>query len=350
MKLNRFDLKLIRFLKEEKCLYLKTIFFFNLLQIEPNKSNNEFIRYLACNVINLNEILTNLQNGIICFLPFHGYSTDGGFFDNEFEYHYNNLFTLDSKFYCSAENTSNFNVYSAFISNLYSDFNISINELPKHYKDFQKVKDLLKFDKNIGHKKIEKESINRFCLNARKSLIFKPNKFSQSSTNFLDDSKLLENFLLKDYFALNFIYFNNNGFYTCPGKTVLIFIHDTKELTENDNKMLLEMKTANTLESLYNYVKSKDYLKKINMKSEEKIVHCEFDTLLQREKGMNLKLVFWLQIKQKNNYFVELKQFIHFGKFVLINFIDAIKTSDDSNIDFSKVFFFGNVLKMKSND
>ena len=106
------------------------------------------------------------------------------------------------------------------------------------------------------------------------------------------------------------------------------------------------------------YTYDKDLLKKqihnlniLNQEDTKQYTYYEFDTMVQKMKNMNLRVLLWVKLKSLDHFIICLRSFYHFGKYVIIKFIDKFVKNQLSgnNMDFSKVLFLGNVLKFKNN-
>jgi len=292
--------------------FFKLKYLFLLYLLKNNKINlkdiSEFYLFLAVKCTNFKDLINNYLNCSPTIIPVLGYKNEGGVFSNG--YHYNNLnvFKLN-KFFSSMPNEVNFNVYSSLIPEFCSDY----------------YHDLLKITKSdISMKSMRSLS----QINTEFSIyVFKKSRYVRYGVT-------------------------NIGSFTCPGKTLVIFIHDDKELNEADLKLLNETKVLANYDLLNTYVKNNDHLQVLNssMNDPKQIVYYEFNTLIQRKRKMNLKLVLWTQVGKGTENLVDLQPFMHIGKYFITKFIDSYRHEYDNNIDFSKTLFFGNIFKMLKED
>jgi hypothetical protein len=339
--------------------YLNIKFLFLLFLLKNNKINlkdsSEFYLFLARKMTNFKDLINNYLNVSPTIIPVLGYKSEGGVFSEG--YHYNNLNVLKKyKFYSSKPNEGNFNVFSSLIPEFCTDYyrdrlkvtkksEISLKLMKNPYPintnfSISTFKDLINQSRYSRYKVDNEYQVDAF------------DAYQNSEMKIVDDSYILEKFSSNYYFSCDHIYLNNIGNFTCPGKTLVIFIHDDKELNEADLKLLNETKILVDNEILNTYIKNNNHLQVLNssMNSIQKIVYYEFDTIIQRNKKMNLKLVLWTQIPTHTEYLVDLQPYIHIGKYFITKFIDSHPHHIDKNIDFSKTLFFGNIFKMLKED
>jgi len=334
--------------------FFKLKYLFLLYLLKNNKINlkdiSEFYLFLAVKCTNFKDLINNYLNCSPTIIPVLGYKNEGGVFSNG--YHYNNLnvFKLN-KFFSSMPNEVNFNVYSSLIPEFCSDYYHDLLKITKSDISMKSMRSLSQINTKFSIYVFKKSRYVRYGV-TNDYPVDAFDSYQESSMKIIDDSSILEKFSSNYYFSCDHIYLNNIGSFTCPGKTLVIFIHDDKELNEADLKLLNETKVLANYDLLNTYVKNNDHLQVLNssMNDPKQIVYYEFNTLIQRKRKMNLKLVLWTQVGKGTENLVDLQPFMHIGKYFITKFIDSYRHEYDNNIDFSKTLFFGNIFKMLKED
>ena len=300
-----------------------------------------------------NLLLTN-------YLPIVGYKTDGGY--EKKEIHYKNIFCLNPKtYYCSKPMYINLNVFGSLCSILYDENKlrcISNSEIGQGYKSINICYHFLKNKVKKREYKLCIEDVFDYIvnfddednnINDKYNLyhLINLNKYRLIEDNVIDDSRLLQEFPNNDMMLIKSVYLRNTAeYYTCPAKTLLIFIHDRIELSHNDQETLNNYMFTYDF-SILNQAMPQKGLSVIKHSNCKNMEYVEFDTIHQRSLNMNVKVLLWINFKKLDHFLINLKQ-LHLGKFVIIKFIDKyVKTiQGGNNMDFSKILFFGNFLKL----
>jgi hypothetical protein len=320
------------------------------------------------------------------FIDFAAYKNEGGYFNNLSMYHFQNLFDYQNNWFCSELSDKSFNVYATvyydetsknapFLNeNFFEKNNIKSEEknefkIRLNLKDIKKIidsnQDILNYSfkeipdnwntsylyaiPEIYLNKYEISGIKKFLVPAEKDPKFFEKVFQKNQNwNFIFDS-----------FTIN----NMGSGYTCPLKTAAVYIHDEKELNQQDLDLLQvefhnekdllnflsQQKKFHDLNEKYSQLKKDEFLVLQHIVEEisgnEKLIFYEFDTMNQRFAGRNLKLFAWITIDPETQKFFDLTKLVHFGRHLIVKPLNANrKNYYDKNIDFKSIHFFGGVV------
>jgi len=324
------------------------------------------------------------------FIEFAAYKNEGGYFDNINMYHFQNLFDYQNSWFCSELSDKAFNVYATvyydetskdapfinenffLINNIRSEeknqFQIKLN-----LKDIKKIIDSNQEILNYSFKEIPdtwtscyqyasldgspENYLNKYEISGKKKFLEPAEK----------DPKFYEKVFQKNQ-NWNFIFdsftINNMGLgYSCPLKTAAVYIHDEKDLNQQDLDLLQvefhnekdlltflsQQKTFNHLNEKYSQTKKDEFLILQHIVEEisgkEKLIFYEFDTMSQRFAGRNLKLFAWITIDPNTQKFFDLTKLVHFGRHLIVKPLNANRINTyDKNIDSKSIHFFGGVV------
>jgi hypothetical protein len=350
----------------QRLKYLLILHIYKDLRGEKFEKMTKILIELSKNMTNFKEILCSILQPDPMYLPVIGYKTDGGYEKSFLSY--TNIFSINPyTYYCSKPMYINLKVYGSFSSKTYDENkalcrvniekeekkpSVCLRDLKKKFLRMKlkgpeydmSIEDIFTFIVSFDDKKYdEREEHNIVHLVNR-------NKYKFSEENILDDSNILEDFPNKDCFFLNHIYFRNTAEnYTCPSKTLIIFLQDEIKTSKEDEEFLNYFMYAYNYQILQSLVQSNLNLFVVNHHSNKDYGYVEFDTIYQKCQGMNSKVLLWITFTKMDHYIINLKPFYHLGKYVVINFIDKMVKTEGNNMDFSKVHFFGNCIKLNNN-
>jgi len=194
-------------------------------------------------------------------------------------------------------------------------------------------------------------------------------KFVEPSSN---DIKFFDKIFAKNknwnFFLDSFSIDNDRSGYTRPVKTTAVYIHDEKELNQQDLDLLKS--EFHSEKDLLNFLSEKELQIKIISKNDDMheikkdeffilrsicqeiepnkgfINIYEFDTMRQRFAGRNLKLLAWITIPLETKYYFDLTKLVHFGRHLIVKPINAHTVGSGINIDFKSIHFFGGVVRV----
>jgi len=338
------------------------------------------------------------------FIQFAVYKCDSGFFYNSNSYHYQNCLDYIQNWFCSTKNGKPFDLCATiyydkthifapiinqeifkkiFTTKIFTHDNKIINEQGKEFEikiNLKDIKNLIdqSFERCYNFKDISSLDFyfNNFFF--RKYDIkgwkdFKKSDIDNEAFNLsgvkkfmepaIDDANFFEKIFKKNLnwnFFLSCFTINNNEYgYTCPVKTIAVYIHDEMVLNEDDLNLLKnEFFTENHLLNFIQYENkifnenSQEIKEKFTILNSHKennndgfVSFYEFDTMKQRYLGKNLKLLMWITIPVKSEKYFELEKLVHFGRHIIVKLINANKNNDyDDNIDIRSLHFFGGVI------
>jgi hypothetical protein len=179
------------------------------------------------------------------------------------------------------------------------------------------------------------------------------NKYKFSEENLLDDTSILDEYPNNDLLIINSIYLRNTAeYYTCPGKTMIIYTMDDLNFSEADKGFLDYFMCCYDKKFLRGLITNNKALFDLKNHIFHNYEGIELDSIYQKSLGMNLRVIMWVTLKKTDHHIINLKPFYHIGKYVVIRFIDkyvkTISGAGGNNMDFSKVHFFGTCIKMSN--